>query len=89
MTFRFRGKTELNEIYTNSWKASLSNGLKIGQSVKAISERLGLPKEVRRLRSGKGDQLVFPVGSFDLYVIRMDYNPDTAVAFVLRTHVIP
>jgi len=84
ITWRFRDRRTLTEIHTNSRKVVLSNGLRLGDPVEKFTEELGQPAAPWPLPSGVGEELTYPVGEFDLGVIRLNENPETAHAMTLR-----
>lgn len=82
--WRFRDRKTLTEIYTNSRKVVLSNGLRLGDPVESYTEKFGQPAAPWSLPSGVGDELAYPVGEFELGVIRLNQDPETAHALTLR-----
>jgi hypothetical protein len=84
LSFNFNGGKELNDIYTNSPKVVLSNGLKLGQSIAEFDAKLGKPESMKRLPSNIGVELVYPLGDLELGVIVLDTAPDVARALTLR-----
>lgn len=84
LTFNFQDNHELTDIYTNSPAILLSNGLKLGQTIKEFTGRLGQPQPARRLPSGVGVELVYRLDGFELGIIALDRAPDIARALTLR-----
>jgi hypothetical protein len=85
LTFNFRGGTELNEIYTNNrTEVALSNGLQVGQTIKEFLAKFGEPLAAKRLPSGIGVELIFPVGNFEVGAIVVDKASDIVSALTLR-----
>ena len=82
--WRFRDRKTLTEIFTNSRKVVLSNGLRLGDPVESFMEKFGQPAAPWSLPSGVGDELAYPVGEFELGVIRLNQDPETAHALTLR-----
>lgn len=84
IAFNFRGKKELNDIYTNSRNVRLSHGLKLGDPVTKFTEVLGKPALPTPLPSGVGDQLVYRLGDLELSIICLYSDPTVAHALALR-----
>lgn len=84
VVLNFRGGQELNDIYTNSRTVTLSNGLKVGQSIKDFTALLGKPSAPRELPSGVGSEFVYTVGDFELGAICLHEKPDEVRALSLR-----
>jgi hypothetical protein len=83
VTLWFRGSRDLNDIYTNSPRVSLSNGLKVGQTIQDFTALLGPPTSTRKLPSGKHSETIYQVGPFDLGAISVDAEPDLVRAMRL------
>jgi hypothetical protein len=83
VTFWFRRSPKLNEIYTNHPNVSLSNGLMIGQKLKAFTALLGPPSPPHRLPSLKYSEFTYNAGKFDLRVICSAENPEVVLAMRL------